>query len=167
MATGASAEGRHEQDRSGASADAREVVEQLRSAPAEQVIAEAFLVLLNAAQIKLGRRDARLLIDLGTVMLEQAGTYLPDGFVKQVEQSLGQLRLAQVGAENDVATKGQPEPNDLSRSRRRPRPAVRRRRLPVPRHPRRRCGFPGDEIGPPAGAMTSPRAKPKHLAWIQ
>ena len=116
MATGASAEGRHEQDRSGASADAREVVEQLRSAPAEQVIAEAFLVLLNAAQIKLGRRDARLLIDLGTVMLEHAGTYLPDGFVKQVEQSLGQLRLAQVGAENDIATKGQPEPNDLSRS---------------------------------------------------
>jgi hypothetical protein len=117
MATGASAQGHHEQDRSGTWAgDAREVVEQLRSAPAEEVIAEAFLVLLNAAQIKLGRRDARLLIDLGTVMLEHAGTYLPDRFVKQVEQSLGQLRLAQVSAENEVAKKGQPEPNDLSRS---------------------------------------------------
>jgi hypothetical protein len=117
MAAGASAEEHHEHDRSGASpGDARDVVEQLRSARAEEVIAEAFLVLLNAAQIKLGRRDARLLIDLGTVMLEHAGTYLPDGFVQQVEQSLGQLRLAQVSAENDVAKRGRPEPNDLSRS---------------------------------------------------
>jgi hypothetical protein len=117
MATGAGAEGHHEQDRPGTwTGDAREVVEQLRSAPSEDVIAEAFLVLLNAAQIKLGRRDARLLIDLGTVMLEHAGTYLSNRFVKQVEQSLGQLRLAQVSAENEAAKKGQSEPNDLSRS---------------------------------------------------
>jgi hypothetical protein len=117
MGTGASAEGPHQQDRSGTSAGhAPEFVEQLRSAPAEEVIAEAFLVLLNAGQIKLGRRDARLLIDLSAVMLEHAGTYLPDGFAKQVEQSLGQLRLAQVSAENEGAKKGQPEPNDLSRS---------------------------------------------------
>jgi hypothetical protein len=97
-------------------ADAFEIVKQLRSAPVEEIVAESFFMLLNAAQIKLGRRDARLLIDLSTVMLEQAGSYLPDTLVKQVEQSLGQLRLGQVSAENELAKRGQPEPNDLTQS---------------------------------------------------
>jgi hypothetical protein len=96
--------------------DASEIVKQLRSAPAEEIVAEAFFMLLNAAQIKLGRRDARLLIDLSTVMLEHAHDYLPDTLVKQVEQSLGQLRIGQVSAENELAKRGQPEPNDLPRA---------------------------------------------------
>jgi hypothetical protein len=71
-------------------------------------------LLLNGAQVKLGRRDARLLIDLNTVMLDYARQYLPDWLVKQVEQSLDQLRLGQVSAENAVAAKEQPELNDLA-----------------------------------------------------
>ncbi len=115
--TGESSEERSEQDRSDASArDAQELVEQLRSAPAEQIVAEAFFLLLNGAQVKLGRRDARLLIDLNTVMLDYARQYLPDRLVKQVEQSLNQLRLGQVSAEETVAAKEQPEPNDLAQA---------------------------------------------------
>jgi hypothetical protein len=110
-----SEEERNEQHRADSSAqDARELVEQLRSGPAEQIVAEAFFLLLNSAQVKLGRRDARLLIDLNTVMLDYARPYLPDPLVKQVEQSHGQLRLGQVSAENAVAAKGEPEPNDLA-----------------------------------------------------
>jgi hypothetical protein len=110
-----SEEERKEQHSSDTSAkDAQELVEQLRSAPAEQIVAEAFFMLLNSAQVKLGRRDARLLIDLNTVMLDYAGPYLPDPLVKQVKQSLNQLRLGQVSAENAVAAKEQPEPNDLA-----------------------------------------------------
>ena len=67
-----------------------------------------------SAQVKLGRRDARLFIDLCAQALEYAGRYLSEELVKQVETALGQLRLAQVSAENEVA-KGEPEPNDLSR----------------------------------------------------
>ena len=93
--------------------DAQELVEKLRSAPAEQMVTEAFFMLLNGAQVKLGRRDARLLIDLSTVMLDYARQYLSDPLVKQVEQSLDQLRLGQVSAEKAVADKGQPELNDL------------------------------------------------------
>src|SRR6188768_3671785 len=93
--------------------DAREIVERLRSAPAEEIIADTFSTLLSTAQVKLGRRDARLFIDLCAQALEYAGRYLPEGLVKQVETALGQLRLAQVSAENEVA-KGEPEPNDLS-----------------------------------------------------
>jgi hypothetical protein len=110
-----SEEERREQPRSDTSAqDARELVEQLRSGPVEQIVAEAFFMLLNGAQVKLGRRDARLLIDLNTVMLDYARPYLRDALVTQVEQSLGQLRLGQVSAENAVAAKAEPEPNDLA-----------------------------------------------------
>ena len=93
--------------------EAREIVERLRSAPAEEIITDLFSTLLSTAQVKLGRRDARLFIDLCAQALEYAGRYLPEELVKQVETALGQLRLAQVSAENEVA-KGEPEPNDLS-----------------------------------------------------
>ena len=95
--------------------DARELVERLRSAPAEEIVTDLFSTLLSAAQVKLGRRDARLFIDLCALMSEYAGRYLSDELVKQVETALGQLRLSQVSAEHEVGQKGQPEPNDLSR----------------------------------------------------
>lgn len=93
--------------------DAREPVERLRSAPAEEIITNLFSTMLSTAQVKLGRRDARVFIDLCAQGLEYAGRYLPEELGKQVETALGQLRLAQVSAENEVA-KGEPEPNDLS-----------------------------------------------------
>src|SRR6187200_785937 len=86
--------------------DARELVERLRSAPAEEIIGDMFSTLLSTAQVKLGRRDARLFIDLCAQGLEYAGAYLPDELSKQVEGALGQLRLAQVSAEHEVAKKG-------------------------------------------------------------
>ena len=93
--------------------DARELVERLRSAPAEEIITDLFSTLLSTAQVKLGRRDARLFIDLCAQALEYAGRYLSEELGNQVEAALGQLRLAQVSAENEGA-KGEPEPNDLS-----------------------------------------------------
>src|SRR5680860_1021947 len=69
--------------------DARELVERLRSAPAEEIITDLFSTLLSTAQVKLGRRDARLFIDLCAQALEYAGRYLPEEL-------------------------GEPEPNDLS-----------------------------------------------------
>ena len=95
--------------------DARAFVEQLRSTPAEQIIAEVFSTLLTAAEVKRGRRDARLFIDLCTATFEYAGQYVSNELGKQVEQVLGQLRLAQVSAENHLADKDESEPNDLDR----------------------------------------------------
>ena len=91
---------------------AREYMARLRAAPAEQVVAELLSGLLNAAQVKLGRRDARLLIDLSAVMIEHVRRYVPAELAKQVDDALGQLRLAQVRAEG--ATQGKAEPNDLT-----------------------------------------------------
>lgn len=94
-------------------AQAREYAAQLRSAPAEQIITELLSGLIHAAQIKLGRRDARLLIDLSTVLHEHARPHLPADLTRQVDQALHQLRLGQVRAEGEVAQRPA-EPNDLA-----------------------------------------------------
>ena len=91
--------------------DAREFVERLRSAPADEIITDLFSTLLSTAQVKLGRRDARLFIDLCAQTLEYAGRYVPQELAEQVETALGQLRLAQVSAESKAA---EPEPNDVT-----------------------------------------------------
>jgi hypothetical protein len=95
--------------------DPRRLIEQLRSTPAERIVEDLFSTLLTAAEVKLGRRDARLFIDLCAVVHEHAGGYVSDQVSKQVETTLGQLRFAQVSAENEMAKKGDAEPNDLAR----------------------------------------------------
>src|SRR4051795_12470882 len=95
--------------------DADELLRRLRSAPAEEIVTDLFSTLLSTAQVKLGRRDARLFIDLCTLMSEYAGRFVSADLTKQVQTALGQLRLNQVSAEHDVAEKGEAEPNDLSR----------------------------------------------------
>jgi hypothetical protein len=99
----------------GSAQDARERALQMRSLPVEQLVADVLLSLLNAAQLKLGRRDARLLIDLGTVLHEHARPYLSGELTTQVDQLLGQLRMGQVSAEGNVSRPGEPEENDLDR----------------------------------------------------
>lgn len=93
---------------------AQQYARQLRSTPAEQVVTEVLSSLLNLAQVKLGRRDARLLIDLSAVLLEHARRYLATELTGQVDQALSQLRLAQVQAEGAAAGGGKAEPNDLA-----------------------------------------------------
>jgi hypothetical protein len=96
--------------------DFRGQMQRMRSLPVEQIVADVVFNLLNAAQVKLGRRDARLLIDLSTVAHEHARPYLSEELTKQIDQVLGQLRLGQVGAEGDAAGRsGEPEENDLDR----------------------------------------------------
>ena len=118
--------------------DAREYVQRMRALPVEQVIGDVVFSLLNAAQVKLGRRDARLLIDVSSVVLEHARTYLPGELTEQVDQVLGQLRLAQVSAEGHASQAGKPEDNDLDR-------------VPAP---------------PPSGAAQSPAAPGPSKLWV-
>jgi hypothetical protein len=94
----------------------RQLMEQLRAAPAAELLADVFSSLLSTAQVKLGRRDARLFIDLAAQALEYAGPHLPADLTGQVEGALGQLRMAQVSAEQQAAGQGEPEPNDLERT---------------------------------------------------
>lgn len=101
---------------SGGADPAAELLERLRSAPAVEVLTELLSTMLSTAQIKLGRRDARLFIDLCSQTVQYARPYLPEELTSQVERALGQLRLAQVQAESEVAKQGEPEPHDLEQT---------------------------------------------------
>lgn len=94
-------------------ADASEYARRLRSLPVDQLLGEFLFSLLNAAQVKLGRRDARLLIDVTAVAHEHARPHLPGELTRQIDQVLGQLRMGQVSAEGHASQQGQPEENDL------------------------------------------------------
>jgi len=96
--------------------EVRAYLSQLRAAPADQVLAEVFSGLLNAAQVKVGRRDARVLLDATATLIAQVRGILPEELTTQLDDVVGQLRAAQVQAEPEVAqaaAQGQVEPNDL------------------------------------------------------
>lgn len=96
--------------------EVRAYIAQLRGAGIDQILAEVLSSLLNAAQVKLGRRDARVLLDTTAAMVEQTRAVLPDELTSQVDDVLSQLRMAQVQAEPEVAeaaAQGQAEPNDI------------------------------------------------------
>ncbi len=93
--------------------EVRAYLGQLRQAPADQVVAEVMSGLLNAAQVKLGRQDARLLIDIAAAAVDAGRDRLPEELSQQVDQVLTQLRMAQVDAEREVADQGHDEPSDL------------------------------------------------------
>jgi hypothetical protein len=96
--------------------EVRAYLGQLRAAPVDQVVAEVASALLNAAQVKLGRRDGRLLLDIVADVAERIRATLPAELTDQVDQALTQLRLAQVEAEREVAAaaqQGHVEPDDL------------------------------------------------------
>jgi hypothetical protein len=69
------------------------------------------VALLGTAQVKLGRRDARLLIDLRTVMLNHIRVYVPDDLTNDVDRRLG-LQLGQISAENQAARNAEAEESD-------------------------------------------------------
>ena len=96
--------------------DPRGYARQLRPLPVDQVLGDFLFSLINAAQVKLGRRDARLLIDVAAVAHEHARPYLPGELTGQIDQVLGHLRLGQVSAESQASQQGQPEENDLDRA---------------------------------------------------
>lgn len=96
--------------------EVRAYLSQLRQAPAEQVLAEVLSGLLNAAQVKVGRRDGRLLIDVSATLVDEVREHVSDDLASQVDEVLGQLRMAQVEGEREVEAargEGHDEPNDL------------------------------------------------------
>jgi hypothetical protein len=96
--------------------DSQAYTRRLRSLPVEQVIGDAMFTLVDAAQVKLGRRDARLLIDLVAVSLTHTRDYVSAELAKQIDGLLGHLRYAQVAAEGRAGQPGQvDEDNDLDR----------------------------------------------------
>lgn len=80
----------------------RAYLEQLRAADPVGLLAEAFNLLATGAQVKLGRPDARVLIDAMAGMVQAAAPSMPAEIAKQMNDGVGQLQLAQVQAERDA-----------------------------------------------------------------
>lgn len=89
-------------------AELEQMLAQMREAPAEQVLVEVVNVLLQAAQVKLGRPDARLLIDAVAAVAQAAAGRADETLLAQVGQAVTQLRMAQVEAEGGPSAAGQP-----------------------------------------------------------
>lgn len=87
---------------------------QLREAPVAEVVIDILQGLLSAAQVKIGRRDGRMLLDAVALVNDHAEGHVDAALTEQVRSALTQLRMAQVEAEKEIAASGQAEPNDLA-----------------------------------------------------
>lgn len=130
----------------------RAALGQMRAAPAVQIVAEVQSALLNAAQVKLGRNDGRLLLDLAGMINDHTRGLVDEQLTQQVDQAMQQLRVAQVEGEQEViaaAQEGHSEANDLSR--RPPEPGAQREAAPT--------GDDADDAAPTeGGAQQQPAA---------
>lgn len=94
----------------------REYLAQMRSAPADAIIAEILQSLLQVAQVKLGRNDGRLVLDTIAAVNDAVRGRVDGQLTGQVDEVLTQLRMAQVEAEGEVAEAsgaGHVEHNDI------------------------------------------------------
>ena len=111
----------------------RQAMGQMRATPVDQFVAGALQELLTAAQVKMGRNDGRLLLDLVAVLNDATRGQVDDQLTGQVDDALSQLRMSQVQAEREIvnaATEGHVEQNDLPR---RPAPIeLKEREQPAP-----------------------------------
>jgi hypothetical protein len=80
-------------------AELQAMLVQMRDAPVEQVLVEVVNALLQAVQVKLGRPDARLILDAVAAVATVADGRVDPALLGQVQQAVTQLRLAQVDAE--------------------------------------------------------------------
>lgn len=96
----------------------RQAMGQMRATPVDQFVAGALQELLTAGQVKLGRNDGRLLLDLVAVLNDATRGQVDEQLTQQVDDALSQLRMAQVQTEREIvqaATEGHVEQNDLPR----------------------------------------------------
>ncbi len=83
--------------------DLRAYLDQLRDADAAEVVAQAYSMMATGAEVKLGRPDARLLIDALGGMVQAIAGQLPEQLATGMRSGLSQLQMAQVQRE------GQPQ----------------------------------------------------------
>lgn len=81
----------------------RAYLENLREAQPVEIVVQAFGLLATASEVKLGRIDARALIDGMAALLEATAERMPDEIVDRMQQTVAQLQMAQVQAERDLA----------------------------------------------------------------
>lgn len=86
----------------------RQYVEQLRSAEPAEILAQAFTMLGTGAEVKLGRPDARVLIDAIAALVDAIDGRVPQQLLDGMRNGLVQLQQAQVQAESEAGAEQQP-----------------------------------------------------------
>lgn len=81
----------------------RAYLAQMRQADIGEILAQGLSVLLSGAQVKLGRRDGRVLLDAVAAAVDAARPHLDKGLSAEFDSALSQLRIAQVEAEQELA----------------------------------------------------------------
>jgi len=82
----------------------RAYVDQLRRAEPAEIVLQAFTMLGTGAEAKLGRPDARVLIDALIGMVQAVGDRLGPQLTAGMRNGLQQLQMLQVEAERQAAT---------------------------------------------------------------
>ncbi|MGH8900269.1 MAG: hypothetical protein ACRDYA_00945 [Egibacteraceae bacterium] len=81
----------------------RAYLAQLREAPVADMLGQAYTMLGSWAEAKLGRRDARPLIDAMNGLVQGGGAGLPEDLARRMRDGIAQLQMAQVQAEQQLA----------------------------------------------------------------
>lgn len=88
-------------------------LDQLRNASAAELVAQAYTMLGTGAEVKLGRPDARVLIDALAALTEATGAAVGDDLAARMRNGVAQLQTAQVQAERQAggeAASGEGQP---------------------------------------------------------
>lgn len=104
-------------------------LEQLRAADPAEIVAQAYTMLGTGAEVKLGRSDARVLIDAMAALSDATASALDKDLVERMRNGVVQLQTAQVQAERQAApgaaAGGSPRPGAADASPREPAGAPR------------------------------------------
>lgn len=101
----------------------RAYLQQVREADPAAIVVQAYRMLGEGAELKLGRSDARLLIDAMAAVADAVQGRLPSELVDQMREGVRQLQSAQVQAEQQgdagdeaegAAAGGQPAPGQAA-----------------------------------------------------
>lgn len=82
------------------------MIAQLREAPARDIILQGLGLMVSGAEAKLGRQDARAIIDVIDAVVTSAGDVLGD-VQTQIQTMVTELKTAQVQAEAKLAEGGE------------------------------------------------------------
>lgn len=81
----------------------RAYLESVRRAQPAEIVIQAFSILATAAEVKLGQRDARVLIDGMSGLVEPIGDRLPGEIAQRMRTTVSELQMGQVQAEREQA----------------------------------------------------------------
>ena len=81
-------------------------LEQMQAAEPAEIVAQAFQILAMGAEVKIGRPDARVLIDSLAALTQAAQSRLPQDLVGGMQNAVRQLQMAQVQSEQEQGGAG-------------------------------------------------------------